>query len=104
MKFLPSRMLIPAQIATATFGLVALTVWPPESGSMLLVPLGQDGGAAVQGALAGGAALLGAGPFPGSLVVVGDRARIAPRVAWNIVIMAAPPAGCGVDSGAGKRA
>ncbi|WP_243644592.1 hypothetical protein [Sphingomonas sp. PP-CE-1A-559] len=104
MKFLPSWMLIPAQIAAATFGLAVLTMWPPASGSMLVVPLGQDGGAAMQGALAGGAALLGTGPFPGSLVVVGDRARIAPRVAWNVVIMAAPPAGCGVDGGAGKRA
>jgi hypothetical protein len=104
MRFLASWMLIPAQIATATFGLVVLTMWPPASGSMLVVPLVQDGGAAMQGALAGGAALLGTGPFPGSLVVVGDRARIAPRVAWNVVIMAAPPAGCGVDGGAGKRA
>ena len=104
MKFLLSRMLIPAQIATATFGLVALTMWPPASGSMLLVPLDQDGGAAVQGALAGGAALLGAGPIPGSLVVVGDRARIAPQVAWNIVILAAPPAGCGADVDAGRPA
>lgn len=102
MKFPPNRMLVPAQIVAATFGLVALTMWPPASGSMLLVPLGSDGGATVQGALAGGAALVGAGPFPGSLVVVGDRARIAPRVAWNTVIMAAPPAGCGANGGAGR--
>ena len=102
MKFPPNRMLVPAQIVAATFGLVALTMWPPASGSMLLVPLGSDGGATVRGALAGGAALLGAGPFPGSLVVVGDRARIAPRVAWNTVIMAAPPAGCGPSGGAGR--
>ena len=102
MKFPPNRMLVPAQIVAATFGLIALTMWPPASGSMLLVPLGSDDGAIVQGALAGGAALLGAGPFPGSLVVVGDRARIAPRVAWNTVIMAAPPAGCGPSGGVGR--
>ena len=104
MKFQPTQMLIPAQIAAATCGLAALTIWPPASGAMLLVPLGQDGGAAVRGALAARAALLGVGPFPGSLVVVGDRTRIARQVAWNIVILAAPPAGCSTDSGVGDPA
>ncbi len=104
MKLHPPPLWIPAQIAAATCGLAALTMWPPASGAMLLLPLGHDGGAAVQGALAGRAALLGAGPFPGSLVVVGDRARIANHVAWNIVILAAPPAGCSVDGGVERAA
>lgn len=40
--------------------------------------------------------LLGNGPVPNSLVVVGDRTRIARRIpAGDVLILAAPAAGCG---------
>lgn len=92
-------MLVPAQIAAAVIALAALALWPPASGAMLLVPLGSDAGTVATIALAGGAALLDTGPFPGSLVVVGDRARIARQITgWSIVITAAPSAGCSADS------
>lgn len=77
--------------------LAALMLWPPVSGAMLVVPLGGgDPGLIARIALAGGAVLLEAGPLPGSMIVVGDRARIATRLtSWRIIIVAAPPAGCG---------
>lgn len=66
---------------------------------MLLIPLDGSEHDVVGIALAGGARLLGAGPFPASIVVVADRSRIEREVAsWNIIIIAAPPAGCGTGA------
>jgi hypothetical protein len=100
MRWLPTHILIPAQVAAAIVGLVALTMTPPPAGAMLLVPLAPaDANAGARVALAAGAQLLGGGPFPGSLVVIGDRARIASQIrAWDFLLMAAPPAGCGATA------
>jgi hypothetical protein len=64
---------------------------------MLIIPIsGQSVGAVAGLALAGGAPLLARGPLPGSLIVVGERARIVHELkSWNIIIMAAPPVECG---------
>ena len=97
MRFGTPFTLAAMQIAAAVVALVALPLWPPSSGELLLVPLpGSDPHAMVGAALAAGARLLGTGPFPNSLVVVGDRSGIAGRVSpWRVLITAAPPAGCG---------
>lgn len=80
----------------AIVALVVATMWPPVSGDMLLIPIGgADANRVARKAVAGGAALLGAGPFRGSMVVTGDRARIEHEIgSWDIVVLAAPPAGC----------
>lgn len=90
------KMLIPMQGMAAIVALVTLALWPPSSGELLLIPLAtHDASAVAKVALAGGAVMLGSGPLPGSLIVLGDRSRIARNIAsWNIVIMAAPPGGC----------
>lgn len=85
------------QVAASVSALLGLALWPPATGEMMLVPLdGEDVGAVATLAVAGGATLLGNGPLPGSLVVIGDRATIAavPK-AWPMLIVAAPPAACG---------
>lgn len=83
-------------MTTAAIACAALTLWPPSSGKLLLVPIaGQSADAVAKTALAGDAALLGPGPFPGSLVVVGARAMIAKKInSWTIIAMAAPPVDC----------
>lgn len=85
------------QATAAAAACAALTLWPPSSGKLLLVPIGgQSVDVVAKVALAGGAPLLGRGPLPGSLVVVGERAKIAREIkSWDIILMAAPPAGCG---------
>jgi hypothetical protein len=92
-----SHPLFLLQAIAAVTACAALALWPPSSGQLLLVPVGgQSVGEVAEVALAGGAPLLGTGPFPGSLVVVGERASVAREIkSWNIIIMAAPPAGCG---------
>lgn len=90
-------MMIAIQAVVVSAALVALTLSPPASGKLLLVPW--DGTAPadiLDGALAGGAALLGPGPLPGSLVVIGDRLRIARQLGKRrVLILAGPTAGCG---------
>ena len=94
------------QVATCAAALIALTLWPPASGAMLLVPLdGENVGVVATLAVASGAKLLGKGPLPGSLVVVGDRAAIiaVPKAA-PLLIVAAPPAACGSPDAAAAAA
>jgi hypothetical protein len=102
----PASVVIPLQMLFAVAALALLALWPPRTGAMMLVPIGGGGiGAVARVALAGGAVLIGMGPFPGSLVVRGDRARIARgTTAGAIVILAAPPAGCRASGGGGVSA
>jgi hypothetical protein len=91
----PSPILLTHVVAAAAASL-ALTVWPPADGPMLLVPLGGGIGTAVRAATGGGGRILAAGPLPGSLVVEGERSRIAAAApGWRMVIVAAPAAACG---------
>ena len=100
MRLRLAKTLLPAHLATAIVALVTLAMWPPSSGKLLVVLLGHgDANAVAKIALAGGASLLGPGPFPGSLVVIGERSRVARQAAsWNLVITAAPAAGCGASN------
>jgi hypothetical protein len=92
----PGTMIV-TQACGAIAALAALTLWPPSRGKMLLIPVaGADVNTVATIAVAGGAALIGTGPFPGSLVVTGDRAAIVRHIpAWTMIVMAPPPAGCG---------
>jgi len=90
-------MVLSLHAATLTVALLGMALWPPRSGAMLLVPLvHQNVGSVAMLARAGGAMLLGKGPFPGSLVVVGDRAQIARQIrTGDVLILASLPTGCG---------
>lgn len=94
-------LLIGGHLLLAMTALVGLTLWPPRSGAMLLIPLpGSDGDGVVAAAIDGGAVLIGPGPLAGSIIVAGDRSRIADRLAAGpAIIMAAPPGGCGDPAG-----
>ncbi|WP_242138350.1 MULTISPECIES: hypothetical protein [unclassified Sphingomonas] len=87
------------QVTLGVLALLAMALWPPVSGAMLLVPLMQgNAGTLVTLARSSGAMLVGTGPLPGSLVVLGDRARITRKLrAWNVLLIAAPSSGCGDD-------
>ena len=93
---LPITCLV-AQIGVTLCAFSTLAFWPPARGRMLLVPV--TGGTLVRTinlAIAGGGRLVGAGPIAGSLVVDGVRAELAgPMNRAGILILAAPPAGCG---------
>lgn len=84
--------------------LIALPLWPPASGKLLLVPIGGgDANDMARIAIAGGAALIGAGPLPGSLVVAGDRASVAGRVpGFAALVVAAPAVACGSGAPVGQ--
>ena len=78
-------------------GLVALYATPPASGRMLLVPMTQEGRAGLaRVAVAHGARLVAAGPWPGSLLVEGRRDALA-RPLWiaGVIALAARAGGCG---------
>lgn len=95
--------LLSMQCCAVAIALAVLGFWPPNSGRLLLVPLWSgDKGEAVRLALGGGALLIGVGPVRGSVIVDGRRADLA-DAAWNqqILMMAAPSAGCGQTNQAG---
>lgn len=79
--------------------MLGLALWPPAKGAILLIPLLQNNAASlVPLARASGALLVGKGPLPGSLVVLGERARLVRQIrAWNVILLSAPAAGCGDD-------
>jgi len=85
-----------AQLAAAALGMAAMPLVPPERGTMLLIPVKGHAADAMNLAVSGGAAVLGQGPLPGSLLIRGERARIGGR-AWRggMVLLAAPTALCG---------
>lgn len=100
----PARRLLRASSLAGQLALFAgligtIALAPPADGPMLLVPLLPGSSASVAAlnlALGGGATLLAAGPFPGSLIVRGDRARIlAPLLAGGTLVLAAAPSLCG---------
>jgi hypothetical protein len=94
------------QMTIVAASLGAMALWPPPSGLLLLVPvLHGNSGAMVQLARASGAALVDAGPLPGSIVVLGERARIARRiVGGEALIFAAPSGGCDTNAVLGAAA
>ena len=87
---------ITCQVATVACAIVGATLWPPEHGAMLLIPLSGRIADPVDVALSGGAALLATGPLPGSLVVLGDRRTVAiPAIDRGILVLSAPRSLCG---------
>lgn len=88
---------ISAQVAGILLGLGALAFSPPAEGAIFLLPVGAQAQAAtLPAALAGDARLIGPGPLPHSLIVYGDRARLAAAARdRSIFILAAPFAACG---------
>jgi hypothetical protein len=91
------RRLVTLQVTLMAVTLLTLALFPPAQGKMILVPLRTGAEATmIAGAVDQGATLVGAGPLPHSFVVNGTRANIAPAMlARGILVLAAPPAGCG---------
>lgn len=91
-----SLWLLPAQcgLAAALIALVALI--PPANGAIMLVSLDGTGRDAVSTWQDADARLLGAGPLPHSLIVLGSRARLS-SAAWRhrSFIITGLFAGCG---------
>nr|WP_047166645.1 hypothetical protein [Sphingomonas sp. Y57] len=87
------------QIGAVVAAMIGLAFAPPARGRMLLVPLSAAAAARLPAAaLADGAKLLGAGPVPGSLVVVADRAQLGKVSPGDgVIILSAPPLLCGGD-------
>ena len=97
MDYRSDRLLLVAQAGAGVAALAVMSLYPPAEGRILLVPvIDRDVNATARLAFASGARLLGAGPLRGSLVVVGNRARLAAHSQpWRVLMLAAPPAGCG---------
>jgi hypothetical protein len=92
----PPRPFLTCQIAVIASLLGLLALAPPRHGVLWLVDPSGNAGPSIQIALSHGARLLGTGPLPGSIIVVGDRAALGRAVrAAGIVMLAAPFAGCG---------
>lgn len=87
---------VPVQLLLAATGMAAAAVVPPAHGAMLAVPLtGGSAGETINIALANGATVEGMGVLAGSVVVRGERARLAaPMRAHGIVLIVAASALC----------
>lgn len=88
---------IAGQCGLILFGLIALTLSPPVSGRMLLVPLTAHARVALAPvAIAHGARLVAAGPWAGSLLIEGRRDRLAlPMLGHGVIAVATNRTGCG---------
>lgn len=99
MYFPPLRRTMPlvGQSALILLGLLALTLSPPVSGRMLLVPMtGHARAGLARVAIAHGARLVAAGPWAGSLLIEGRRDRLAlTMLGHGVIAMATNRTGCG---------
>ena len=96
MRHSSTAFVLSHHVTAISASLLGMALWPPRSGAMMLVPLHQNVASVATLARAGGAMLLGKGPFPGSLVVVGNRAQIARHIpTGDVLILASLPTGCG---------
>lgn len=95
-----NRIVLGAHLVLGIAVLASISLYPPAQGRILMIPLlDRDANATARVALLAEARLLGRGPLPGSMVVIGDRAQIAAGLhAWDMLLVAAPPAGCGADA------
>ncbi|WP_420143403.1 hypothetical protein [Sphingobium sp.] len=86
-----------AQCLLPLLGLVALYAVPPASGRMLLVPVTQEARLAlVPVAIAHGARLVARGPLAGSMVIEGERGKLAPALLRRgVIALSAQIGGCG---------
>lgn len=85
------------QIVLAMIFVVTATLWPPAEGDLLAVPFGgTDNATTINIAIAHGARIEGAGPFPHWIVLRGRRDRLAgPLRARGILLMAGASWMCG---------
>ena len=97
-----AHRLVAVQVSLVLATIVTFALLPPTRGKMILVPLRLGGEPAMLPlAIGSGAMLVGAGPLPHSFVVDGDRAALAARMfPRGVLVLAAPPAGCGARGGA----
>lgn len=97
--FLSLRQWFPLMVQSVLVlcGLVGLYAVPPAQGRMLLVPLSAQGRAALAAvAVDHGARLVAAGPWAGSLLVDGQRDRLAgPLLRHGVVALSSAARGCG---------
>ncbi len=95
-----------AQIAMVMAAIVAMTLAPPREGPMMVIPLGPAAVGQTMGwALPKGAAFLGQGPLPGSILVYARRDVLAAS-AWqhSSLLIKAPEIFCGKIAGTqGKK-
>ena len=100
------RLALYAQVAMVVVAIVALMLAPPREGPMLVIPLGNPAVAQTMGwALPEGAAFLGLGPLPGSILVYAKRDVLTPS-AWqnSSLIIKAPEILCGkISVSQGKK-
>lgn len=93
-----SRIVI-VQSAMVLLVLLAVAVWPPARGRLLLVPLSDHAGRTMIAALASRGSIVAVGPVAGSVVVVNDR----PGLRWSMlahgVVPLAATGGCGTFAG-----
>lgn len=91
----PGLLLI-GQCLLLLFGFVLLYAAPPARGQMLLIPMtGAARGALAAEAVSHGARLVAAGPWPGSLLVDGQRSSLsAPLLRRGILSLSARAGGC----------
>jgi hypothetical protein len=92
-----SGTLVVVQLVAVVASLVAIALYPPPQGKMLLVPVwpGAEQGLAAR-AVKAGARLVDRGPLANTLVISGDRAAIWSAMASSgVLTLAAPTGGCG---------
>lgn len=96
---LPRPFLVLFQTGVILGVAVLLAFSPPRHGAFLLVPWSGEIGLPVRVALDHDARLLGTGPLPGSVIVMGERAALAPAArSSGVLVLAAPFIGCGSAS------
>ncbi len=88
-----------AQLAVGLVGLTILTLAPPASGAVLLLPLPGQTNAAAQLATSRGMLLLGSGPLAGSLVVRTEEPVFTSMLARGFLAMRAGSTSCRTDAG-----
>lgn len=93
-------MVVLIQGLVVTLALLGAVLAPPKEGPMMVIPLGGEPMAGTMDwALGDGAAFMGAGPLPGSIMVYGKREPLTNN-AWrhNSLVIKAPAIFCGTLS------
>ena len=104
MSFPALSMPVLCYATAAWLAITVLALSPPREGAMLMIPASGVAADAVNAAVAAHAALVAAGPLPGSVVVYGDRSSIARAIGGRaIVLTAAPAALCGSQADRTRR-
>ncbi len=84
------------QIILAGIVLLVTIAVPPSKGAMLILPMAPDRESTARWAINAGASILAAGPTTGSLIVLGERDRMAPAALKHTsLLIAAPLPHCG---------